>query len=187
VAGVAGGAPRVLDLGAGTGLLAAAVRAAVPGARLTLLDAEPAMLEVAGRRLDGIEVLVADLRDPLPDGPWDAVVSALAIHHLGDDDKRSLLDRVLGALAPGGVFVNVEQVAGPDGWWQARYESWHEATSRAAGTDDAEWAATLERMALDRCAPLDDQLGWLRAAGFTRVDAPVRVHRFAVYAGHRPG
>jgi len=57
--------------------------------------------------------VTGDLASPLPAGPWDAIVSALAIHHLEDDGKRDLFARAHDALGDGGVFVNAEQVSGP--------------------------------------------------------------------------
>jgi tRNA (cmo5U34)-methyltransferase len=42
----------------------------------------------------GIEVRLARMEDPLPDGPWDLVISVLAVHHLTDDGKRGLFRRV---------------------------------------------------------------------------------------------
>jgi tRNA (cmo5U34)-methyltransferase len=194
VAGIGRPEPDVLDLGAGTGLLSAAVRAAVPGARLTLLDGSPSMLEVARRRFGSsadatgaaLATVPADLAGPLPAGPFDAVVSALAIHHLADEAKRSLLRRVLAALHPGGVFVNAEQVAGPTPWHERQYAAVHERDARALGADDAEWDAAVARMAHDRCATVDDQLRWLREAGFERVDLAYKRYRFAVYAGYAP-
>jgi SAM-dependent methyltransferase len=69
--------------------------------------------------------VLADLADPLPAGRYDAVVTALAVHHLDDAGKRSLYRRVADALAPGGVFVNAEQVAGPTPELDRRYhEVW---------------------------------------------------------------
>src|SRR4051794_3277176 len=68
---------RVLDLGAGTGILARRVAAAHPGAELTLLDGAPAMLEEAAAVLgDRAHYVAADLDGPLPPGPRDAAVSA---------------------------------------------------------------------------------------------------------------
>jgi tRNA (cmo5U34)-methyltransferase len=175
--------PEVLDLGAGTGLLSAAVRDAVPGARLTLLDGAAPMLAVARRRLGEVPTVVADLTDPLPDGPFDAVVSALAIHHLDDDGKRDLFARIRRVLRPGGAFVNAEQVAGPTPWHRAQYAAAHERDARALGTDDAEWEAALGRMAHDRCSPVEDQVAWLRDAGFRQVDVAFKRYGFAVYSG----
>jgi tRNA (cmo5U34)-methyltransferase len=178
---------RVLDLGAGTGLLAAMVAHAHPDAELVLLDGATGMLEQARERLgDDASYVTADLRDRLPAGPWDAVVSALAIHHLDDPGKRDLFARVHGALAPGGVFVNAEQVLGATPALDAVYERRHHDAALRLGTTAQEWAATLERMAHDRCARVEDQLAWLRDAGFADVDAPWRDGRFAVLAARRP-
>src|SRR6202166_2572213 len=67
---------RVLDLGAGTGLLSAYVAERHPGVELVLVDGAAAMLEQARRLLapHATTVLVQDLRDALPAGPFDAVV-----------------------------------------------------------------------------------------------------------------
>jgi tRNA (cmo5U34)-methyltransferase len=177
---------RVLDLGAGTGLLAGRVAAAHPEAELVLVDGAPAMLEQARATLGGRAVLhVADLADPLPPGPFDAVVSALAIHHVDDAVKRALFARVRSVLPPGGVFVNAEQVAGPTPCFDARYRAWHEASARALGASAQEWADAVERMGHDRCADVESQLGWLREAGFDAADCLFKDHCFAVLVARR--
>jgi tRNA (cmo5U34)-methyltransferase len=141
------------------------------------------MLAVARQRLGDVPTVVADLTDPLPAGPFDAVVSALAIHHLDDAGKRDLFARIRAVLRPGGVFVNAEQVCGPTPADQARYEVAHERDARALGSDDAEWDAAVVRMSHDRCATVEDQVAWLRAAGFDAVDVDFKRFRFAVYHG----
>jgi tRNA (cmo5U34)-methyltransferase len=177
---------RILDLGAGTGLLARRVGHAYPDAELVLLDGAPAMLEEARAILgDAARYVVGDFADDLPDGPWDAVVSALAIHHLHDEDKRRLFARVHGALTPGGVFANAEQVAGPSAWLDAYFVRWHEQRSKALGLSDEQWRATLDRMKVDRCATVEAQLTWLRAAGFGDAAALFADHRFAVLAARK--
>jgi tRNA (cmo5U34)-methyltransferase len=177
---------RVLDLGAGTGLLSRRIAAAYPGAELVLTDAAPSMLAEAESALgDRARYVVADLAEEPPAGPWCAVVSALAIHHLADDRKRTLFAQVFAQLGAGGVFVDAEQVAGPSPFFDDLYRDWHEAGARTNGSDDAEWAGAEERMAFDRCATVEAQLGWLREAGF-EADCLFKDHRFAVLVGRKP-
>jgi hypothetical protein len=62
----------------------------------------------------GIEVRLARMEDPLPDGPWDLVLSVLSVHHLDDAQKRDLFRRVheqSRALVLGDVVIAERQVA----------------------------------------------------------------------------
>lgn len=83
---------RVLELGVGTGETTRRLLDSYPNAAVTGLDSSPEMVFRA-REL-GIEVRLARIEDPLPDGPWDLVLSALAVHHLTDEGKRDLFRRV---------------------------------------------------------------------------------------------
>ena len=179
----------LLDLGAGTGLLAALVRGAFPGIRIDLVDVAPAMLELARRRFAGqadVTVTVADYGMAELGGPYDLIVSALSIHHLDDAAKRRLFTRSLAALRPGGLFVNAEQVLAPTPELERRAHARWRRQALALGAEAATVAAAEERMRHDRCASLEDQLAWLRAAGFAEVDCAFKQWRFAVYSGRRP-
>jgi tRNA (cmo5U34)-methyltransferase len=178
---------RVLDLGAGTGLLSAAVLTAFPDVSIELLDGSEAMLAEAAERLSGAvgAVHVADMTAPLPAGPFDAIVSALAIHHLADADKRRLFSRTFEALVPGGVFVNAEQVAGPTDELTAIYTATWERDCRALGATDEELDDARQRMRHDRCADVASQLAWLRQAGFTAADCVYKSWRQAVLVGFK--
>ncbi len=83
---------RVLELGVGTGETTRRLLERFPDAAVTGLDSTPEMVFRA-REL-GIEVRLARMEDPLPDGPWDLVVSVLTIHHLRADGKKDLFRRV---------------------------------------------------------------------------------------------
>jgi tRNA (cmo5U34)-methyltransferase len=74
------------------------------------------MLEIARSVLptDRVELRTARLQDPLPDGPFDVVLSALAVHHLDGLGKRSLFSRVAAVLPPGGRFVMGDVVVPTD-------------------------------------------------------------------------
>lgn len=180
---------RVLDLGAGTGLLSAVVADRFPQARVTLVDLSVEMLRVARRRFASgpgrFEFRVMDFaRKELPRG-YDLVVSAFSIHHLTDGDKRETFEKVHGSLAVDGCFVNLDQVRGETPEEESRYEEWWQRSAREAGATDEDLAAAFRRMRADKNATLEDQLRWLREAGFENVECRHQDHRFAVYAGRK--
>jgi tRNA (cmo5U34)-methyltransferase len=180
--------PAILDLGAGTGLLSEFVMNRVETAYLALLDESPEMLAKAEVRLAKYKptLFVQSLTQSLPEGIFHALVSALSIHHLPDKEKSSLFTRIYQSLAPGGVFVNAEQVLGPSEWHEHLYEESHFGGARALGSSEEEIRAAKERMSHDHCATLQDQVTWLRAIGFQRVDSFFQWSRFVVYAGWKP-
>ena len=101
----------VLDLGVGTGETTRRLLDRYPEAAVTGLDSSPEMVFRA-REL-GIEVRLARIEDPLPDGPWDLVISVLAVHHLSDERKRELFRRIretARGLILGDVVLAEEQV-----------------------------------------------------------------------------
>ena len=168
---------RVLDLGTGDGRLLALVMAARPAARGIGLDRSAPMLAAARERLAGdsrIEVVEHDLTEPLPAlGRFEAIVSAMAIHHLEHDRKRSLYGEVFELLEPGGVFANLEHVASAS-------ERLHLAFFAAIG-EPLEWEDPSDRL-LD----VHSQLEMLRGAGFEDVDCHWKWLEIALLAGVRP-
>src|SRR5919108_5664986 len=84
---------RVLELGFGTAETTERIWRRYSNARITGLDSSPEMVFKA-RELGWEEMRLGRIEDPLPDGPWDLVISVLAIHHLDADGKRDLFRRV---------------------------------------------------------------------------------------------
>jgi len=176
----------IMDIGAGTGLFSEMVASRQKVGRLCLLDASAAMLDQARARFSGrerVEYRLADMAGAELAGPWDLVISSLAIHHLADERKKALYRRIRAALKPGGLFVNAEQVAGPQAAADRRYAKLWLEQVRALGAPQDEIGKALERMACDRCAPVGTQLRWLEEAGFCDVDCSFKAWRFAVISG----
>lgn len=150
---------RFIDLGSGDGRMIALVRSRHPEARAVGLDASEPMLARAADRFAAdplVELHAHELGLPLPvEGPFDAVVSGLAIHHLEDERKRELFGEVQALLTPGGAFANLDLVrpASPQA---------HERFRREIGRTEDDPS--------DRLADLGEQLEWLRDAGFSEVD-----------------
>ena len=84
---------RVLELGFGTVETTRRIWERFPNARITGVDSSPEMVFRA-RELGWEEMRLGRMEDPLPDGPWDLVVSVLTIHHLPGAGKRDLFRRV---------------------------------------------------------------------------------------------
>jgi tRNA (cmo5U34)-methyltransferase len=134
-------AQTILELGVGTGETARRVLARHPGARLVGIDENAEMLAAADVDAD---LSVSRLEDPLPPGPFDLVVSCLAVHHLDSEGKRDLFRRIAEVLRPGGRFVLADVVVP-----QRRHDQ-----------------VTPTTPDFDRPDPLDAQLRWLEEAGF---------------------
>jgi trans-aconitate methyltransferase len=98
----------VLDLGCGTGELAA--RIAATGARVIALDSDPAMVAAAAERLGRANTLLADGHSFRLAEPVDAVFSNAALHWM--PRQAEVVARVRAALRPGGRFVAEMGAAG---------------------------------------------------------------------------
>jgi tRNA (cmo5U34)-methyltransferase len=112
VAAITGQPQRILELGTGTGETTRRIRERFPDADITGLDASPDMVFRA--RGLGIVVRIARMEDPLPDGPWDLMISVLSVHNLNPEQKRDLYRRARGEakqLVIGDVFEADPQVA----------------------------------------------------------------------------
>ena len=150
---------RVLELGTGTGETALRVLARNPGARWTGIDGSDAMLEFARKRLPGADLHVQRLEDPLPSGPFDLVVSVLAVHHLDGPAKADLFRRI---AEVGELFVLGDLVV-------------PERPEAAVIEVDRE---------IDLPSSVADQLGWLDEAGFDAEASYVRPD-LAVFVARR--
>jgi SAM-dependent methyltransferase len=100
---------RVLDLGAGTGLVTLAL--APRAASVTALDISPTMLDrldahAASAGIDNVVAVVGDMQTlPFEDESFDLVASNYAFHHLADEGKELALSEARRVLVPGGRLV----------------------------------------------------------------------------------
>ncbi len=141
------GVNRILELGTGTGETARRVLLRYPEARLTGIDVSEEMLAAARRALPPESVdqlLVQEMQDPLPEGPFDLVISALTIHHLDASGKADLFQRLARVVRRGGRFVMADVIV----------------------PTDPKDALTPLSPDYDMPSPINDLLRWLREAGF---------------------
>ncbi|MEM7275839.1 MAG: class I SAM-dependent methyltransferase [Actinomycetota bacterium] len=169
---------RVLDLGCGDGRLLAVVLAAHPGASGLALDHNPTMLDAATERFhrsQTVEVVNHDFELPLPDslGRFDAIVSALAIHHLELDRRLDLYHEVLGLLRPGGVFADLDLV-------RSGSEVLHDRFIELV------WWDREANSSWDRHPSLEQRHAWLVDTGFRNVDCTWKWRELALVVGEAP-
>jgi tRNA threonylcarbamoyl adenosine modification protein (Sua5/YciO/YrdC/YwlC family) len=148
------GARRILELGTGTGETAWRLLERNPEATLVGLDESESMLSAARARLpaDRVSLRVGRLQDPLPEGEFDLVASALCVHHLDGAEKRDLFARVRRRLVRGGRFVLADVIV---------------------PQDPADRVIELSP-GFDRPDTASDQLVWLREAGFELISKWIR-------------
>lgn len=158
---------RVLELGTGTGETAQRLLDRLEDAVIVSVDESAEMLAAAASALpaERVRLIQGRLQDPLPEGPFDLVVSALAIHHLDDHEKPNLFARVRAALRPGGRFVLADVIM----------------------PDDPGQAVIPLTPGYDKPSKLAHQLRWLQDAGFRSVDVIWRHDDLAIVVAESSG
>lgn len=184
------GVENILDIGAGTGLMSAFFHQKYPEANITLIDVSEEMLKKAKDRFEGEENTSYQLLDfteaNFETEAYDLVISGLAIHHLEHADKQQLFKKIYKALKPGGMFINADQVEGTTPEIDAIYKgAWVNKVEASTGLSRAEKDVAYKRVQLDIMAPLDDQLNWLKVAGFKEVSNYYQYYNFVVFAGKK--
>lgn len=186
---------RVLDVGGGYGEFAGQVLAEFPRVGVCVQDYSATMLDHARANLeefaDRVTYLHSDLMDPgwvqAVSGPFDAVVSALAIHNLGAGNEiRPLYAAVYSLLAPGGWFFNLDLVLdvlrSPADSPLAELYARATLPTSVGDCHDHDHGPRV----IPGAPSLEDHLDWLREVGFSDVNC-VRKHLSEVFlAARRP-
>lgn len=176
--------PKILDLGAGTGLLSAFILSKYPKAEITLIDQAENMIQLAQKRFSEnkqIHYIIDNFLTHEYTETYDAVVSALAIHHLEDSDKEKLYQKSYSLLNSTGVFMNADQVLSPYPNKEKQIiELWHDFI-KSHDISNVEFQRYLKRTSFDKTATLANQLLWLEQSGFKESDCVFKYLNFAVF------
>jgi tRNA (cmo5U34)-methyltransferase len=171
---------RVLELGVGTGTLAALLLEEFPQARMVGIDLSPRMIVRARAKLrpfrDRVELRAGDIA-AFEEGPYDAVVSALAIHHLSDAAKWRLFRRIHRNISRGGYFGDADDHLPEDPLFDTRYAQIASAL-RPRGRGPTGWTSPQQvwhdHERFDHPSTLAAELAALERAGFAHVGVPWR-------------
>jgi tRNA (cmo5U34)-methyltransferase len=169
-----GGRGRVLDLGGGTGALAAAIAERFPAAEVEIWDTDPEMLGIARERCAAfggrVHYVQRSFTDPLT--PCDAVAACIALHHVKEMSvKAGIYRNIFAALRPGGLFVNADTaVAATPAIRDHTYKLWarsmapHGIAEAQAFAHFASWSNE------DYYPPLMTELRMVAEAGFAEPE-----------------
>jgi tRNA (cmo5U34)-methyltransferase len=164
---------RYLNVGAGPGALDELILARYPKANAVLLDSSPVMLRHATQRLapfgERASCAQADLSSPewvtAVRGPFDAVVSCIAIHNLRDPRLvRRLYADIQNLLGEGRGFFNLDYV-------RSANEHLRPVARWAAADEDGGFIGGGGRGGSDHFpGTVEEQVQWLREADFAFAD-----------------
>jgi len=164
----------VLDLGGGTGALAAAIAERFPAVEVEIWDTDPDMLAVSRERCarfrERVRYVERSFTEPLPS--CDAVAACIALHHVKDMVvKGGIYKNIFAALRPGGIFVNADTaVCATPALRDHAFKLWAE-TMRPHGINEAEASQHFASWAHeDYYPPLVTELRMLAEAGFAEPE-----------------
>jgi len=195
---------QILDLAAGYGALAVAVLKERPNATAICLDASAEMLKL-GRERNGqlggrIEFVQASLETPewlqAVNGTFGAVISSRALHHFTENQRRRFIFKeIFELIRSGGCFINADNVRAPTESLRERYriarDEWLERELRQSGDGKTTLAELRAATPSTYHGPhnngyLDEELAWLKEAGFVDVDCFWKFATTVVYGGFKP-
>ena len=175
--------PAVVDLGTGSGALAAAILKVRPKARLIGIDADASMLSAAQRRLRGRIDTIEDDFEHARIPRCDVVSASFSLHHVDTGRRKAALyKRCFAALRDGGMLVSADCFLATSGKLRKRHrEAWLQHLQKKYTRKKAEhflrtWAKEDVYFTLDREHEL------LKDAGFS-VEVTWRKDSFAVVVG----
>jgi SAM-dependent methyltransferase len=181
-------APHIVDLGTGTGALAAQCLRVRDRARLTAIDEDEGILDMARARLaahgDRLSTIAGNFTTAaLP--ACDAILGSLAFHHVRTREaKRGFYARCAAALRPGGLLVIADCCPPTDERLAARTAAdWRQHMAQHYGPEEidgyfAAWAAD------DVYFPLLAEQEMVRDSGLM-PDVAWRRGMFAVVTGRK--
>lgn len=174
---------KILDLGAGTGILTYYWYKIFPNSKYILVDIAEDMLEIAKKRflnIENISYIVLDYSKKLPELKFDAIISALSIHHLENIDKENLFLNIYDNLNNGGIFVNYDQFLAGSKLMNNWFDKYWENQIINSGLTENDLKLWKERKKLDRECSAEDEIKMLNNCGFKEVKCVYSYQKFSV-------
>ena len=184
---------RILELGTGTGNLTHKVLERFPHSTVVGYDVSAEMLARARAKLAAARARVqlhqGDISQVTFPGPFDAVISAIAVHHVPPPAKPILFHRLYTALRPGGVLVLGDAFQAATSTLGERYRQLTTGELDRQGVVEtpayAEYRSRNSQPSGGASTYLQKYLQWMQQAGFSNVDCVWKhFSRAVVYGEH---
>ena len=160
----------VLDLGVGTGITSKIIQDLLPPSEIDAVDFSKKMLNHAKNRLGkrNVTYIFGDYSKINFGKRYDIVVSVIGLHHQTNSGKINLFKKIYSLLNKNGVFIFGDLVT-----YQNKHQAvlnnalhFHHLVEKSADQKTlSEWA--YHHMYLNDLAPIEDQINWLKRAGFS--------------------
>ncbi|MDP1884457.1 MAG: class I SAM-dependent methyltransferase [Candidatus Moranbacteria bacterium] len=173
---------KILELGFGTGTLTYRIMNEYPNAEVLGVDNHEENIAKATEKLKDFlhfKSLKADFKSFETDELFDAVVSALSIHHLSDQEKQDYFKFIFEKLKAGGRFIIGDLVKSSD------EEEWHKYLVDTMGEEGEHRWQVHKGNREDKPSTLEDQLLWLKQAGFDKIEVVNKWFNFYVFYGEK--
>jgi ubiquinone/menaquinone biosynthesis C-methylase UbiE len=205
---------RVLDVGCGTGSVMLPILKKFPNTEVCGIDFDPTLLALAQKRLAKfsrrVKLVRADMRKKrwvdIVDRPFDAIVSATALHWFSLAQLSQLYKQFAHILKPGGIFLNADHAGScckeiQKDWQDQRNRYTRKCKNSSADDWDGFWRAYGRVLKIDIAKfrkelmgswvgsesgqPLEWHFKKLKAGGFEAIDCFWRLEFDAIYGGIR--
>jgi tRNA (cmo5U34)-methyltransferase len=198
------GMTSFLDLGCGDGVLGYKLFSNWPDSKGIFLDYSEPMIKAAkskcvryqnqslffvedfGKR-DWIHTISGHI-------PVDVIVSGFSIHHQDNNRKKELFKEIFDqVLKPGGVFLDLDQVASPtikiekmfDSYFLDHVQKYQQESNSDISIDDITKAYYKDKE-VNKLAPVEEQCDWLKEIGFNHVDCYFKAFELSIFGGVKP-
>jgi cyclopropane fatty-acyl-phospholipid synthase-like methyltransferase len=177
---------RILDIGAGTGLVMAHLLTDLPDATVTALEPCTAMASAARAVLSSFgeraAIVETDVHDFTPDVSFEVIVSNLVLHNFELDEKANLLRRIRAWLSENGAFVWGDFVRHENAQLDDYFTSYRVGFAHAAGCPTPIIEANFGKEGtVDRPLTTPETIDLILGSGFQSCDIVWAHDTFAVF------
>lgn len=194
----------ILDIGCGDGILGRTILSQFPNAKLTLTDFSETMLAAAkienekAKIASNVNYIEADMSDSgwmnkiEQYGPFDVIISGLAIHHLTHFRKKRIYAEIYDILTHEGIFLNLDRVESQSSLGEKLNSNnyidslfdFHKKSNPSVSRDEIAQKYFYRSLKQSNIlAPVELQTSWLRELGFKNVDIFFKVFEIAIFGG----